>query len=252
MGLVRKDLRESMKPKRDSMAELPPNYRDVLIKPLNHKKFLVLSCDSSGAIGPKNEDVLKVEGNIVGKFIVRTALMEVMAVGAKPIGVACGLSVEPKPTGESIIKGVLTEMRKAGLKRSDLVVSTEKNFDTVQTGIGVTVIGIANRDKLLIGMAENNDLIVSVGIPSVGAEVLENERKGVIVDIEDLAKLLSLNFVHAAIPVGSKGILHEAKVLAKEAGGRLKLNRKPGIDIRKSAGPSTVILVAIEKDSLDR
>lgn len=230
---------------------LPPNFRDVLIKPLTKSKFLVVSCDSSGAIGPKIGDVIKVDGKILGKFTVRTALMEVMAVGAKPICVACGLGVEPKPTGESIIEGVLSEIRKVGLDQSSLVISTEKNFETTQTGIGVTVIGVAKVNELKMGQAKDGDLIISLGVPSVGIEVLENERKGLIADLEDLIRLLSLNFAHSVIPVGSKGIFYEMKVLAKEAEADLKLNPNPNIDIEKSAGPATVILAAISSNHLE-
>lgn len=230
---------------------LPPNFRDVLIKPLTKSKFLVVGCDSSGAIGPKIGDAVKVDGGTLGKFTVRTALMEVMAVGAKPTCVACGLGVEPKPTGESIIEGVLSEMKKVGLDESSLVISTEKNFETTQTGIGVAVIGVANINELRIGQAKDGDLIVSLGIPSVGIEVLENERKGLIADLEDLMKLLSLNFVHSVIPVGSKGIFYEMNVLAKEAEANLKLNPSLSMDIKKSAGPATVILAAISNNYLE-
>ncbi len=109
-----------------SSNRLPPNFRDILLRPVTRSKILVIGCDSSGAIGPKRGDIIKVEGRILGKFTVRTALMEVMAVGAKPIIVACGLGAELKPTGESIIEGILSEIRKAGLDRSSVVVSTEK------------------------------------------------------------------------------------------------------------------------------
>lgn len=234
-----------------SRARLPPNFRDILIKPLTRNKVLVVSCDSAGAVGPKRDDIVKVDGSVLGRFIVRVALMEVMAVGAKPICVSCGLSVEPEPTGESILAGVLSEMKKVGLDRSSLVISTEKNFETTQSGIGITVIGIVNRDEMRMGEAEDGDLIVSLGIPSVGMEVLENERKGLIAELDDLIKLLSLNFAHAVIPVGSKGILYEANVLAKESEAFLKLNPNPGLDITKSAGPGTVILAAIGRDYLD-
>ncbi|MEM0488883.1 MAG: AIR synthase related protein [Candidatus Bathyarchaeia archaeon] len=230
---------------------LPQNFRDVLIKPLTRNKFLVVGCDSCGAIGPKIGDVIKVDGSILGKFAVRTALMEVMAVGAKPICVACGLGVEPKPTGESIIEGVLSEIRKVGLDQSSLVISTEKNFETTQTSMGVSVIGLANLNELKMGQAKDGDLIISLGVPSVGIEVLENEQKGLIADLEDLMKLLSLKFVHSVIPVGSKGIFYEMKVLAKEAEANLKLNQNPNIDMEKSAGPATVILAAISGNRLE-
>lgn len=228
-------------------------YRDALIKPLSGNRFLVVSCDSSGAVGPKAGDLIKVNGEVLGKFIVRTALMEVLAVGAKPLCVACGLGVEPEPSGNSILDGVRMEMRKAGLDpKSDLVVSTEKNFQTSQTGIGVTAVGIVHRNKLLIGKSKKGDIAVCIGLPSVGLEVLENECKGAIADLDDLLRLLSLDFVHGIIPVGSMGILKEVEVLAMESKLHVVLCEDPPVDLKKSAGPSTVLIATVRKKHFEK
>jgi hypothetical protein len=225
------------------------NIRDVLIKKLGNY-FLIISCDSSGAIGPKNGDILKVNGEILGKHMVRSALMEVLSVRAKPICISCGLGVEPEPTGVSIIKGIKEEMIKVGLNpNEDLVISTEKNFPTNQTGLGITAIGFASEKDLLIGKSKKNDLIISIGLPSVGKEVLENRDN--IVEIEDILTLLSMDFIHGIIPVGSKGILYEANILAKESNLKLKFFNDIKLDIRKSAGPSTVVLVTLKKEYID-
>lgn len=228
------------------------SYRDALIKPLFGSRFLVVGCDSSGAVGSKTWDLIKVEGEVLGKFIVRTALMEVLAVGAKPLCVACGLGVEPDPSGNRILDGVRTEMRKAGLDpESDLVVSTEKNFQTNQTGIGVAAVGIAQKRKLLVGKSKKGDIAVGIGLPSVGLEVLENEREGAIADLDDLLRLLSLDFVHGIIPAGSRGILKEAEVLAMESKLQLMLCGNPPVNLYKSAGPSTVLIATMRKNHFE-
>lgn len=228
------------------------SYRDVLIKPLLDGKFLVVGCDSSGSVGPKPEDLIRVSGGVLGKFIVRTVLMEILAVGAKPLCIACGLGVEPKPTGASILRGIKREMRKVGLDpKYDLVISTEKNFSTIQTGIGVAAVGLAEGSEMLIGKCEKGDTVIGIGLPSVGMEVIENERKNAIADLEDLHKLLSLTslgFVHAIIPVGSKGIRYEVNILAKESKLKVRFCEHVPVNLDKSAGPSTVILAAIKED----
>lgn len=226
--------------------------RDVLIKPLSVDRFLVVGCDSSGAVGSKPGDSVRVDGEVLGKFIVRTALMEVLAVGAKPLCVACGLGVEPEPSGNRILEGVKMEMRKVGLDpRSDLVVSTEKNFQTNQTGIGVAAVGIAHKRKLRIGKSKRGDNVACIGLPSVGLEVLENERKGVIADLDDLLRLLSLDFVHGIIPVGSRGILKEVEVLATESKLHVMLCENPPVNLNKSAGPSTVLIATVRKNHFE-
>lgn len=221
-----------------------PIRRDVLMKRISKDEIIVIACDSSGGIGPKKGDLLKVSGEVVGKFMVRSALMEVLAIGAKPICISCGLGVEPVPTGVNIIEGMKEEMKKVGMNpEEDLVVSTEKNFPTEQTGLGITVVGIVGKKDLRVGKSKRGDLIVSIGVPSVGMEVLKNE----VADLEDMLSLLSMNFVHSIIPVGSKGIAYESKVLAKESMLEVDFFDNIEIDIKKTAGPSTVILATIEE-----
>jgi hypothetical protein len=228
------------------------NFRDVLIQPLPNKRFLVVGCDASGGIGPKGLDVLKVDGMVLGRFIVRTALMEVMSVGAKPLCVACGLGVEPDPTGNRIIHGVKHEMGKIGLRpKVALVVSTQKTFKTRQTGVGMTVVGIAKSKDMIMGRSRGGDIVVSIGLPSVGKEVIENEAKGLIADTDDLLKLLSSDFIHSIIPVGSKGVRYELGVLAIESGLKPILAKSLEVNVKKSAGPSTVLLASLRRSNVN-
>ena len=84
--------------------------RDIVLIRLDERRILVVSCDSTGAIGPKPVDALKVDAVTVGKFAARVALMEILAVGAKPICLSIALCVEPVPTGRAIMKGVRREL----------------------------------------------------------------------------------------------------------------------------------------------
>jgi len=198
-------------------------------------------------------DAVKVDARTLGRFTARVALMEVLSTGAKPICLVNTLCVEPKPTGLEIIQGIREEMRQAGLSSEFAITgSSEKNVPIRQTGLGVTTIGIATRKKLKIGLSKKKDIVVSVGIPLVGSEVLSGERRGLVADTKDLLKLLNLDFVHEVIPVGFHGILHEAETIAKESHLKLQLAQRLQVNVRKSAGPATVILATLPESRLPK
>jgi len=214
---------------------------------------MVVGCDSSGGIGPKTMDAVKVDARTLGRFTARDALMEVLSTGAKPICLVNTLCVEPKPTGLEIIQGIREEIRQAGLgSKFTITGSSEKNVPVRQTGLGVTTIGIATRNRLRIGLSKKKDIVASVGIPLVGSEVLSGDKKGLIADVKDLLKLLNIGFVHEVIPVGSHGVLHEAKTIAEESHLKLQLAQRLEVDVRKSAGPATVVLATLPEQQIPK
>jgi hypothetical protein len=223
--------------------------RDILLFQFPNNQLLAVACDSSGGIGPKPLDKLKVSGFILGKFTARSALMEVLSVGATPICIVDALGVEPAPLGAEILAGIREEATLAGLN-PDLAVtgSTEKNIIVEQTGIGVTVIGTCQKEQLNIGTSQPEDLVVAIGLPCVGAQVLPAETEGMIAETTDLIELLNFDFIHEVIPVGSTGVLHELQTLAQGAELNYKLTEQTAVDIHKSAGPSTVLLVTLPKE----
>ncbi len=200
------------------------------------EKIFVVSCDSAGGIGNKEQDRLKVDPYIVGKYTARVALMEVLSVGAEPIVLVNTLCVEMNPTGKRILEGIQEEARNVNV----ITGSTEENMVTVQTGIGITVIGEC--DVLRECKIRRGDFIVAVGIPKVGAEVLESED---IADVRDVEVLSKLEYVHDICPVGSKGIREEVRNM-----GSVRI-LESGLDLDKSCGPSTVVLVAIPEENLE-
>lgn len=237
-----------MKP--DSISTLKTK-RDVRLFKLD-ERILVVGCDSAGAIGSKPLDKVKVDPLTVGRFTARVALMEVLATGAHPICLSCTLSVEPKPTGVEIVKGIRSELRRSGFSKIPMIQSTEKNFSVRQTGVGVTVLGVGRSRALMIGRCKRDDVLVAVGIPFVGREVVERENKHRIADTEDLMILLGLPFVHELIAVGSKGISHEANVLASDSNLRFRPLRNSEVELKKSAGPATVVLCALSQSDLSK
>ena len=225
---------------------------DVSIMKIPTGHAIVVGSSSSGGVGPKPMDTIKISGRIVGKFLARVASMDVAATGAFPISVSVTLGVEKEPTGNEILEGIRKEIRVLGLESNQVLKgNTEENFETIQTGAGITVVGLANEDELRLGKTVPGDLIVAIGKPKVGNEVIPAEARGEIANLKDVTSLARKGFVHDIVPVGSFGIIHEAKMLAYSIGRQLKIDENTKIDLNKSAGPATVVLITIDKKKLD-
>jgi len=222
----------------------------ILKMPTGHA--IVTGSTSMGAVGPKEMDKVKVDGRVLGKFLARVALMDVTATGAFPLLLSLTLGVEKEPTGNEISEGIKREMRSIGLDPNQVLMeNTEENFQTVQTGAGLTVVGLANEDELRLGKTLPGDLIVAIGRPKVGVEVIAAEVHGEIADLKNVTQLAQKKYVHDIAPVGGFGIASEAKIVAYGVGRQLKLLETNGVDLNKSAGPATVVLVTIDKDKLE-
>lgn len=221
--------------------------RDVSLLQINEKEVLVIACDSAGGLGEKQYDQIKVSNRILGKYTVKVPLMEVISIGAEVISVIDNLAVEYEPTGREIIAGIKENLK--FLSSTELLNgSTEENIPTVQTALGVTVIGKINLEKLkrYTGSPKNN-IIAAVGLPLVGENLLQHKSKAV--DFKTFLQLKELNYIDQFLPVGSRGILYELKILAEENNCDFELiNSK--LDLEKSAGPASVLLLSLKEKDL--
>ena len=218
--------------------------RDISLIDIGENRYLVIACDVSGGIGPKSKDKVKTDGETVGLYTTRVALMEVLAVGAKPISVIDTLSVEYNPTGKNIIKGIEKALSEINLDKKMINGSTEDNIVTHETGAGITVIGIMDRE-VQINCTQKNNILASIGLPLVGREVLNSpELKA---DIFDLQNLREKGYVNEIMVVGSKGIKYEAELMAEMSDLEVNFKQSLNLNIEKSAGPATVILVSLAK-----
>lgn len=203
--------------------------------------FLVHACDSAGAIGELPFDEVKVPFSIVAKYTIRTVFMELLSVGAKPLSVSAGFSNDPEYSRSAI------KFLKDFLKEIPLVISTEKNVKTAQSGLSISAVGFA-RD-IILGNAPRGVSVYMAGFPKVGDEVIYEESQ--ILKFDDFLKLRACESVGEMIPVGSKGIFEESKLLAQNSGLELKIDNDEDW-LHKSAGPSTcVVFWAVKKPSLN-
>ena len=77
------------------------------------------------------------------------------------------------------------------------------------------------------------------------------EARGEIADLKNVTQLSQRKYVHDIWPVGGFGIASEAKMMAYGVGRQLKTCEVQGLDLNKSAGPATVVLATIDRDSLE-
>lgn len=222
------------------LVDTTKSHRDVNLVSIKDDLYMAVACDSCGGVGEKEGDVVKVPPYIVGRFTCRVALMEILSIGSIPISVTAAICSEPDPTGKGILSGISDELGDLFLE-IPVTISTEKNIPTCQTGLGITIIGLVEKEKLRINNTRPGDMLYCIGIPKVGNEVFLDDPE--IPNTLLIKELLNIPNVHEIIPVGSKGIKGEAEMLASYYGLDIHWKDKPPIDIQKTAGPSTCILV---------
>lgn len=222
-------------------------FRDLTFISINEKQLLVIACDSSGGLGNKERDIIKVSPDILGYYTTNVALYEILSIGAEPITIVNTLSVEMNNTGKEIIKGIKRAIKPLSF-RDDLIItgSTEENFPVCQTGIGITVIGIIDKNKWEIPRTKKGALAVVIGIPKLGGEVLADEGREIF-SLEILLELKKLPFILEILPVGSKGILFELEEMARTNDLNLCIFSDIKVDLYKSAGPATCAIVSLEE-----
>ena len=226
-------------------------HRDLTLIDINADQILVVSCDSSGGIGNKENDVVQAPPEIVGQLTTQVGLMEMLAFGARPITVVDTLSVEMEDTGRRILKGIKKALEPLDFDLDNLITgSTEENFPVTVTGIGITIIGIINKDNWKKPITERGLIAAVVGLPKLGNEVLDHE--GSIMDIHKLLELKEKDYIKEILPVGSKGILYEVEEMARTNKIGFSLEDKQLIDLKKSAGPSTCVIVSMEERGFEK
>jgi len=228
------------------------SIRDLLAVELFPGLDLVIASDSTGGIGPKEHDSFPAPGYLLGRLAVRVPMMEMVAAGATPLLVVDTLSVEMSPTGEEIIRGVREEVELSGLAGSKVVTgSTEDNVPTVQTGMGVVVIGLAEAGDLRPGRSRAGDAIVCVGYPKSAPEDDVRIDDPEITDVACVRTLSQFDFIHDILPVGSHGSGYEIGEMARTAGLKAKTAEETAIPLKKTGGPSTCVIVSMEPDKIE-
>lgn len=214
---------------------------------------LIIAVDSDGGIGPMPNDTVFCPAFELGRFAMRVPLLEILCSGATPLAAFDLLTMKMEPVGAEILKGIRTELQAAGLPANfPLSGSTEDNVPTTMTGVGTVVLGLVRQPDFKPGMAKAGDLVLCIGKPKSAPEDTVRHGDPEIINYRDVLTLRQLAGVHDLLPVGSHGVAYEAEQLAHSAGLVFQREVNPGIDLRKSGGPSTCVLVACQPDSLSK
>lgn len=201
---------------------------------------LVITSDNSGAIGQKDLDVVQVPDDVTSYYSARVTLLEQLAAGALPhtIIMLNFSSVEAWPR---YIVGIERLFSELSLPLPTIQGSTESNIPTLQSAIGLTMIGRRVFKKTAYDFVDLQ--WYSYGIPLVGQQLLEHVDASA--SIKTIIAALQDDIIEQIIPVGSKGIKYEIKQL-------LDVNLEQGdlpFNIDASAGPSTVVILGLKKQS---
>ncbi|WP_338753304.1 ATP-binding protein [Bacillus sp. FJAT-52991] len=216
--------------------------RDVLVIPFDTIHDLVISSDNSGAIGNKQADVVQVPYETVSYYSFRVALMECLAAGGEPFAVVIH-NFSGDEAWHGLLSGVKKTAKEADIPDLAITGSTETNFQMMQSATGIVVMG--KKKKEAERPLPANLQYAVIGKPLVGPEVLAEASQ--VAPLALFRKVLQMDGVHAVLPVGSKGILHEIKNMT----GREELmaeNLACALDVEKTAGPSTCFVVGFEAE----
>ena len=196
----------------------------------------VVTTDNSGGIGEKQADLVFAPNDIVSYFAARVALLEQWSANAQVESVIIH-NFSGDAAWQDYVKGVNRLLKEVELERVLVTGSSETNMQLLQSAMSVTMIG-GSRE------AVNGDVTWFIyGQPFVGSEVLENSKA--IADLKKVRKAMENGWVTKIWPVGSKGIQAEARIMLAND----KLLVHSNVDVEKSAGPSTVILLGVPQES---
>lgn len=193
----------------------------------------ILTTDNSGGIGEKKGDIVAVSDRVTAYYAARVALLEQWSANAEPVTVLIH-NFSGSSSWGNYVQGVRELFREAGLDVPTISGSTETNIELVQSAVAVTMIGKKKQPH-----AAPDFTWFTYGVPLVGNEVTEQTEE--IASIRKIHEAIKSGIVHQAWPVGSCGIAEEVRNMT----GNNKAIVETVLDTKKSAGPSTVVLLAI-------
>lgn len=197
----------------------------------------VVTTDNSGGIGEKTRDIVSVSDRLTAFYAARVTLLEQWSVNAEPTAILIH-NFSGNASWNKYVQGVKDLFDEAGVSCPPISGSTETNMELDQSAIAVTIIGKRKQEGTDAGQW------FTYGSPLVGEELMKSAHE--VACIQRLRQALDAQMVSRIWPVGSKGILHEVRQVLDDD----SLAVESELDLLKSAGPSTVVLVQIPSSEL--
>lgn len=223
--------------------------RDCLLIYLHEKEAIVVTCDSIGAIGNKPQDIIQVTPEHTGHETAKVAFSEMIALGATPLVVSDGLSVETEPTGRRLMAGIQEAIAELPEYEIAMTGSCEDNMPTVQTGAGITVIGIIKPEEMYYRLTKATDLAVLMGRPLYGKDFSQHLDQAL--RLPDYRKIRKLTCIKEMVPVGSHGIGYEAEKIAADNHLVFKPFETLPFEMDHSGGPASCCVVTVAAEELE-
>lgn len=218
-------------------------FRDLIIL---DEMNLVLACDSAAGIGEKPCDEVFADVEMVSYYAAFVPIVEAICARSTPMVLVDTLCNEREPYGEKIIRGIKMAMSEAGMTSENAFTgSSEENFLTNMTGIGVTVLGRGHD----IRKAQKGDAVYAIGAALVGEELIKHRDKAM--SMSDYIYLKEQDYIHDIVPIGSKGAAHELAEIEAHSGLNARIVNHD-FDLNASGGPSTICLVTMNEDDFNK
>jgi hypothetical protein len=212
--------------------------RDAVIIDLDSEHELVITTDGCTGIGNLEGDLFPLEIEEVAWTACKVALMELISLGARPVGYAFN-HIADLADHNKTEAGIGKCLNDFGFIDIPHISSSEKNFKVHQTTITIALTGVRKkREKTKC----SNPVYVLIGEPLVGMEVLENPEKMILP--EEFIRLKKAEGIYEIIPVGSHGVEWELSQFGVKP-------LETVIDLKKSAGPATCVIAEVCPASID-
>lgn len=197
---------------------------------------LIATTDNAAAIGEKPQDIVAASDKLTAYLTARVTFLEQLAANAIPTHILLA-NFSGDDAWNRYVLGIEQVFDEIGLLCPHVDGSSESNMPTLQSGLSITMLGEVQKRAVF----EYSELVwYTYGLPLVGNEVLEQPDN--VAKLQPIFDAWQEEIVQQVWPVGSKGLQLEFSRLF--GGEKVQCS----LDITKTAGPCTVILLGVHPE----